>query len=308
MVFQDQDENSELPWQGSVSSERSLPSSSRDNKRQALSEDIPVGPRLKIPETQFPASVSIDTLLSAGKLVQPTFTKKAVLNFECFEIETGTWENVMTVECKVESVKFSSGAFRDAFHATTVHGDKWVLKTYNQKAKNTISETVKSTVENHCRKQVQMHAVARHLAKKFERNAPTKFGECFKYNRCYYTMFDGEHATVEEFVPGSFAKYVNNNGNCVPVPEDATQDLKDLFLKAQTLVHYSYVVTDQKLMLLDIQGSAFTLYDPEIATAEIMDKEHHEIYFCCGNCSSLAIAAFQSDHVCNEYCDMMDLK
>ena len=82
MVFQDQDENSELPWQGSVSSERSLPSSSRDNKRQALSEDIPVGPRLKIPETQFPASVSIDTLLSAGKLVQPTFTKKAVLNFE----------------------------------------------------------------------------------------------------------------------------------------------------------------------------------------------------------------------------------
>ena len=32
----------------------------------------------------------------------------------------------------------------------------------NQKAKNTISETVKSTVENHCRMQVQMHAVARH--------------------------------------------------------------------------------------------------------------------------------------------------
>ena len=61
-------------------------------------------------------------------------------------------------------------------------------------------------------------------------------------------------------------------------------------------------------MLLDIQGFAFTLYDPEIARAEIMDKEHHEIYFSCGNCSSLAITAFQSDHVCNEYCDMMDLK
>ena len=101
---------------------------------------------------------------------------------------------------------------------------------------------------------------------------------------------------------------MNNNGNCVPVPEDATQDLKDLFLKAQTLVHYSYVVTEHKLMLLDIQGSAFTLYGPETATAEIMDKGHHEIYFCWGNCSSLAIAAFQSDHVCNEYCDMMDLK
>ena len=29
-----------------------------------------------------------------------------------------------------------------------------------------------------------------------ERNALTKFGDCFKYNQCYYTMFDGEHALV----------------------------------------------------------------------------------------------------------------
>ena len=60
--------------------------------------------------------------------MQPTFTKKAVLNFERFEIETATWKNVMTVGCKVESLKFSSGAFEDAFHATIVHGYKWVLK------------------------------------------------------------------------------------------------------------------------------------------------------------------------------------
>ena len=95
--------------------------------------------------------------------MQPTVTKKAVLYLERFEIKTGTWKNVMTVECKVDSMKFSSGVFQDAFHATIVHGDKWVFKAYNQKAKNTISETVKSTVENHCRKQVQMHVLARHL-------------------------------------------------------------------------------------------------------------------------------------------------
>ena len=49
----------------------------------------------------------------------------------------------------------------------------------NQNAKNTISETVNSTVENHCSKQVQMYTVARHLAKTFERNAPSKFRVCF---------------------------------------------------------------------------------------------------------------------------------
>ena len=144
----------------------------------------------------------------------------------------------------------------------------------NQNAKNTINETVKSTVENHCSKQVQMYTVARHLAKTFERNAPTKFRECFKYNRCYYAKFDGEHTTVEQFVPGPL------------LGRQTTMEIVFQFqkmpsrFKAQTLVHYSYEVTDHKLMLLDIQGSKFTLYmyDPETATEEIMDKEHHKIY------------------------------
>ena len=56
---------------------------------------------------------------------------------------------------------------------------------------------------------------------------------------------------------------------------------------------YSYVVTDYKLMLLDIQGSESTLYDPEIATEEIMDADGKEVYFCCGNCQPL-----QPKHFC----------
>lgn len=65
-----------------------------------------------------------------------------------------------------------------------------------------------------------MYVVVRYLVKKFERNVFIKFGECFKYNRCYYLMFDGEYVIVEEFVFGFFVKYVNNNGNCVLVLED----------------------------------------------------------------------------------------
>ena len=59
VVLQDQEENSEVPGEGIISSERSLLSSSRDNKREALSVDIPVGPSPKIPETQFNSSISI---------------------------------------------------------------------------------------------------------------------------------------------------------------------------------------------------------------------------------------------------------
>ena len=145
-------------------------------------DNSPVCPRPAVPQTKLPASVSIETLLNAGKLVQSR--KKTVLDFEKFDIESGSWKNAMNVECEVECEKFSSGAFRDAFHVTIKQGEKWVLKKYNRKATETILNTLKSAVENHCRKQVQMHSVARHIASKFKRSAPSTFGQCFTYNRC----------------------------------------------------------------------------------------------------------------------------
>ena len=184
-----------MPWEESSSSVRSSPLSSRGTNRQAFStDDPPVCPRPAIPQTKFPASVSIETLLNAGKLVQPR--KKTVLDFEKFDIESGSWKNAMNVECEVECEKFSSGAFRDAFHVTTKQGEKWVLKKYNGKATDIILNALKSTVQNHCRKQIQMHSVARHIASKFKRSPPSTFGQCFTYNRCYYTSFDGQPATI----------------------------------------------------------------------------------------------------------------
>ena len=111
MVLQDQEESSELSWEESSSSVRSLPLSSRGTNRQAFStDDPPVCPtRPTIPQTKFPASVSIETLLNAGKLVQPR--KKTALDFEKFDIESGSWKNAMNVECEVECENFSSGAF-----------------------------------------------------------------------------------------------------------------------------------------------------------------------------------------------------
>ena len=38
--------------------------------------------------------------------MQPRFTKKAVLDFEQFDIESGTWKNIMNVECKIVSKVF----------------------------------------------------------------------------------------------------------------------------------------------------------------------------------------------------------
>lgn len=208
----------------------------------------------------------------------------------------------------LEREKFSSGGFRDAFKGIAeVNGERktYVVKTYNERALRTIQQTMNTVVEDHARKQVQMHAVARHLTKGFSLKVPREFGQCFKYNKVYYSSLNGKPVSVEDFVPGKFAKYVNNNGKCVAAPESSSSESKEIYAKAQCLVHYSYSTTQQKMMLTDIQGSKYSLYDPEISTQNFMDDD--ELYFCCGNMSTTGMEYFLSEHECNKYCQMLKL-
>ena len=60
-------------------------------------------------------------------------------------------------------------------------------------------------------------------------------------------------------------------------------------------------------MLLDIQGMGYRLIDPEIATTEVMDQDTNEVFFCCGNCSTVGIDTFLAGHKCKKFCTMMGL-
>ena len=103
-------------------------------------------------------------------------------------------------------------------------------------------------------------------------------------------------------------KYVNNNGECTAPPNGSCTECKQLFAKAQCLVHHTYCATEKKLMLTDIQGTRYNLYDPEIATEEdLLDVDANEVYFCCGNLSSVGMETFLKEHKCHTYCAMMDL-
>ena len=77
-------------------------------------------------------------------------------------------------------------------------------------------------------------------------------------------MQDGEYVTIEEFIDGDFTKYLNNTG--LVCGNRSTDECK----KAECLTHYSYEKSSEKLMLLDIQGSMYTLFDPEIASATLL--------------------------------------
>ena len=114
---------------------------------------------------------------------------------------------------------------------------------------------------------------------------------------------DGEYVTIEEFIDGDFTKYLNNTG--LVCGNRSTDECK----KAECLAHsysYSYEKSSEKLMLLDIQDSIYTLFDPEIASATLLiDSEY---LFGVGNLTSEAITAFIENHVCNKFCALLELK
>ena len=123
-----------------------------------------------------------------------------------------------------------------------------------------------------------MHEVVRHLTKGFSLKVPEEFGECFSYNHVFYTGYRNTSATVEEFIPGVFMKYVNTDGKCICPPADLSTECTLVFAKAEALVHYSYCESNE-MIITDLQGSMYHLYDPEISTESLRADDETEVYF-----------------------------
>ena len=66
-----------------------------------------------------------------------------------------------------------------------------------------------------------------------------------------------------------------------------------------------HVSSKKQVMVVDIQGAGYNLFDPEIASAVLVDKQ--EIMFTVGNLSQIAIDNFISSHTCNMFCKCLNL-
>ena len=178
-----------------------------------------------------------------------------------------------------------------------------MIKKYRDETITTIQQQLQMSVEDHTRKQVQMHAVARNLTARFAAKVPPEFGDVFIYGKVFYSEWDYCPVPVEEYVPGVFTKYINNDGDII---ESCDEDSSEIFKKAECLVHFTYSFSEKKLMVLDIQGSGLKLYDPEIVTTDLMQEG--EVHFCAGSLSTASIEAFAAKHKCNKFCKMMKLQ
>ena len=218
-----------------------------------------------------------------------------------------------SISKSIQEEKFAEGGFRIAYKCSS--GDKqfpgtWLLKKYNNKAKEQLL-SIRMREEEHARKQVQMHNLAKSIAEQMARKLGRKFGEMFSYNSAFLgkiqSEVDGfsEIVTIEKFIEGSpFVKYMNNTGDIDrELPPHAVE-------KAEALAHFSYDVSKQKFLLVDIQGIDFNLCDPEIANADLMTKENDgdKLNFCMGNLTTEAIDTFFVQHNCNQYSRALGLK
>ena len=147
----------------------------------------------------------------------------------------------VTEEFRIADQPFASGGFREAFKATSdtleFSGVTWVIKKY---LKGTLEDIIKTnqTVENHTRKAVQMHHLARNftsqLKEKVEKERLTEFGTTFHYKKVFLgKMSDGDYVTIEEFIAGVFVKYISNYGD-IYAKDDVLCD------KAQCFSHFTY--------------------------------------------------------------------
>lgn len=235
-------------------------------------------------------------MLKLGKVIAKNTT--TVIDIFMFNIEHMEWSTApVTVEFRIADQPFASGGFREAFKATSdtlgFSGVTWVIKKY---LKGTLEDIVKTnqTVESHTRKAVQMHHLARNftsqMKEKVEKERLTEFGTTFHYKKVFLgKMSDGDYVTIEEFIDGVFVKYINNNGD-ICAEDDVLCD------KAQCFSHFTYEKSQGKLMVLDVQGAGLTLYDPEIASAELTDGDG-SLRFCNGNLAEGLRISLQSTSV-----------
>lgn len=254
----------------------------------------------KVPSS-VPASISLSQMLKLGKIIQPK-VDIVTLQLQEFSI-TEMWQEPFKAKFLLQRESFAKGGLREAFIAKAISGmptrGKYVLKKYQKDKEENVLQ-YSPTLEEHTRKIVQMNALARNFAQSLELERPKDYGETFSYEKIYFSSINGECITLERFIEGKFKKLINNTG------EVLGDDIDDISLKAEAFVHYTYVSSDEQLMVTDIQGVGYTLCDPEIASTAQQDEDKSKL-FCCGNLSELAIRGFLNGHSCNKFCNLLKL-
>ena len=246
-------------------------------------------------------SLTLSNMLKMGHGIADD--KKIIINMKSFCIGLMAWNEIGDVNFQISEQILGCGAFRNVYAAETrdnrLSKSGWVIKRYNERAEEIITEGRKQSLETHTRLAVQMTSLSDHFTKQLADINPSL--PRFRYVQTYFGKIgENEYVTIEERKEGTFTKFLNNDGYC-KVPDELT----DMELKAHCLAHFSLYKSEERLLLTDIQGFGTVLTDPEIASSEFSVDD--EALFCVGNYCRKAIKMFGMTHECNKFCKLADL-
>lgn len=216
------------------------------------------------------------------------------LTFDCDTLE---WES-SEVMVKIDLVPFSSGQLRTAYFMQEfssdgeeiVNGGKVLVCKFCIEDADTTSYLW----------DVQMQAVCAHYAKLYnEHDPPLKVN----YAGCWLLKLKDRNdivCCVEEFIPGLYVKYSNNSG-FVGTQTSSTEEIERERNTPHAFSHFTFVASDYKLMVVDVQGVHDNYTDPQIHTRDGQG-------FGAGNLGTAGMEKFLTTHRCNEVCRWLGLR
>ena len=172
--------NDHLRKPSSASSSKAINLSSSSSKNDSISSSISVKSKRKrassvlaskkpLMQDNAPVSISIGGILQAGKLITPTSDNEVTLTLESFNIKHKIWLKSEPTKFCMQTEKFAEGGFRNAFKAySTENGTTkmWVIKKFKESTWNICGPRYNMSLEEHTRKQVQMHTAAKAITAK----------------------------------------------------------------------------------------------------------------------------------------------
>ncbi|KAF0694645.1 Aste57867_14484 [Aphanomyces stellatus] len=209
-----------------------------------------------------------------------------------FDPDTLEWNSSQTV-VKLDLVPFATGQLRNAYFLQDLgvlgDGDG---KLYVAKVIIRAAEPSAYLCD------VEMQAVCAHYAKLYnDHEPPLKV----KYASSWLLKLRDRQdliCSVEEYLPGVYVKYSNNNGF---VGKDTSTTEERERNTPQAFSHFTFVSSDYRLMVVDIQGVNDSYTDPQIHTADGRG-------FGIGNLGTEGMEKFLESHRCNAVCRWLGLR
>ncbi|KAI9910638.1 hypothetical protein PsorP6_010420 [Peronosclerospora sorghi] len=210
-----------------------------------------------------------------------------------FDVDTLEWHST-PVRVKVDLVPFATGQLRNAYYLQELSAEGTSSRLLV--AKVSVRPADPSTYLS----DVEMQAVCAHYAALYNEHEPP-------LKVCYASSWllklrERERGTlvcsVEDFLPGAYVKYSNNSGYVGR--ETSTTEERERNTP-QAFSHFSFVASDFRLMIVDIQGVADRYTDPQIHSADGRG-------FGVGNLGTFGMEKFLESHRCNEVCRWLGLR